>query len=121
MPPGTGTMEIKQGGEENNIINHDCGGGDCGGGGNSGGDDGGDGSDGGGIESNGGIGCGGIPFMRRSVMPRERDAPCALTGWLHFDVDCFLYWNICQISPLIPSPAHFSCGVLLDGRRMMLL
>jgi len=120
-PPATGVIEIERGGDENITINHGCGGGDCGGGGNSGGDDSGDGGDGGGIESDGGVGCGGIPFPRRSVVPRERDAPRASMGRLHFDVDCFLCWNICQIFPLIPSPAQFSCGVLLDGRRMMLL
>ena len=57
-PPGTGAIEIKQGGDKNLTINHGCGGGNCGGGGNRGGDDGGDGSDGGGIESDDGVGCG---------------------------------------------------------------
>ena len=64
MPPTTGVIEIKQGGDENITINHGCGGGNCGGSSNSGGDDSGDGSDSGdgggsgGRESDGCVGCG---------------------------------------------------------------
>ena len=57
MPPKTGVIKIKRGGDKNITINHGCGGSDCGGSSNSG-DDGGDDGGGGGRESKGGFGCG---------------------------------------------------------------
>jgi len=115
MPPTTGIIEIKQGGDVNITINHGCGGGDCGGGSNSGGDDGGNGSDGG-DGGNGGDGSdggdGGVGCGRADDNGDDEDNNCGYVGGKSNNVTTVT--GTVAMGLVVAAVAKATCGTMSD-------